>query len=52
MRLWVKVIAKANDSNMKYVSDFFKEEDYKHYYFGLPEGWMGMDIVVKDECAL
>lgn len=51
-RLWVKVIAKANDPNMVFVSDFVKEEAYKHYYFGLPEGWMGMDVAVKDECAL
>ena len=51
-RLWVKVIAKANDPDMMYVSEFLKKEAYKHYYFGLPEGWSGLDVAVKDECAL
>jgi len=51
-RLWVKVIAKANDPDMMYVSEFVKKEAFKHYYFGLPEGWLGLDVAVKDECAL
>ena len=49
-RLWVKVVSKKGDLEMSDTSDFLKEEAYRHFYFGVPEGWMGLDVVmVKDE---
>ena len=48
-RLWVKVVSKKGDPDMSDTSDFLKQEAYRHFYFGVPEGWMGMDVMVKDE---
>ena len=45
-RLFVKVVAKRNDPDMLNVNDFLRNEARKHYYFGIPEGWMGIDEVV------
>ena len=48
-RLWVKVLAKHNDPNMIRVSDYLKKEVHKFFFFGLPEGWMRLDVEVKRE---
>ena len=48
-RMYAKVVAKKNDPDMLEVNDFLKLEARRHFYFGLPEGWMGQDAVVKNE---
>ena len=30
-------------------SDFIRIDAFRHFYFGVPEGWKGMDVRVKDE---
>ena len=47
-RMYTKVVSKRNDPDMLDVSDFVKEEAQKHFYFGIPEGWMGVDIAIED----
>ena len=44
-RLWVKVVSKQGDPDMTDTSDFVRKEAYRHFYFGVPEGWMGLDVV-------
>lgn len=49
-RLWVKVVSKQNDPDMTDTSDFVRKEAYRHFYFGVPERYMGLNVVmVKDE---
>ena len=50
-RMYAKVVAKKNDPDMLEVNDFLKLEARRHFYFGLPEGWMGVDLVMKDEAV-
>jgi len=46
----VKVVSKKGDPDMSDTSDFVRKEAYRHFYFGIPEGWMGSDaVMVKDE---
>ena len=45
--IWVKLLAKKDNADMGDTSDYLKKEASKHYYFGLPEGWMGVDAPVK-----
>ena len=49
MILGVKVVSKKGDPDMSDTSDFLRDEAYRHFYFGVPEGWMGMDVMVRDE---
>lgn len=47
-RMYTKVVSKRNDPDMLDVSNFVKKEAQKHFYFGIPEGWMGVDIAIED----
>ena len=43
-RMYTKVVvSKRNDDDMPEVSDFRKIEALRHLYFGLSEGWMGVE---------
>ena len=50
-RMYAKVVAKKNDPDMLEVNDFLKLEARTHFYYGIPEGWMGVDLVMKDEAV-
>ena len=47
-RMYTKIVSKKNDPDMLDVSNLVKEEARKHFYFGIPEGWMGFDIGMDD----
>jgi len=50
-RLFVKIVAKKNDPDMRDVNDFLRDEARKHFYFGLPEGWLGVDKVAEEDAV-
>ena len=49
MILWMKLVAKKGDPDMHDTSRFLKEGDFHHDYFGVLKGWVGVNVMVKDE---
>ena len=51
MRMYAKVVTKKNDPDMIHISKFVKVEAKQHFYFGIPEGWMDVDVEMKNEAV-
>ena len=47
--MWVKVVAKRDDADISHANKFVVDEARRHFYFARPEGWMGVDMMVKGE---
>jgi len=43
--MWVKVVAKRDDADISHTNTFVVNEVRRHYYFAIPEGWMGVDPI-------
>ena len=48
---WVRVIGKANDSELMGINPFTREEVHRHFFWAKPEGWLPYVHVTSEKDA-
>ena len=45
--IWIIVVVKRDDADIRNTNKFVVDEVHRRFYFAIPEGYMGVDQMIK-----